>query len=615
VSEHEYVQLAGSGEIRVTTQQDVALVAERRASLVSARRPRAMVASAVAARDPQSKQGQSARQHWQEQAIGYVRVVPELSFASRFYAKMMRDMLIYPALLEPDGGLTRIEDNLPVSILNRIQDPGGGIGGILASYGRLMFITGEGFLFGRDLNGPNEKWSFVWSGELEFEGGGDRPVTAITHKPNSSQAGIKYKSPGEAVAYRMWTPDPGASGEAESPMRASLQVARELITLTAAVEATANSRIPQGIFVVPQEIAPAPAEAGSDEDPLIDPFMEDLVNHLVAQRENIGTPEAAAPFVFMGAHEYLDALRMIQLHDTQNDYAERELRREAVERLSQGLDMPKEMLTGVGQTNHWAAKQIMDDRWRSHGSELGQQFCNDLNQAYFRPALKEAGWDEWARTVVAKDDSQITQPADMLDAVKEAFKDVAISRKGVRHFLNIPDDFAPDPTEEQEILEILKVPQPAGGADGNTTNGTPPPAGPEGDSGRRTRVVASAERERGVAELALLRCRALAGRRIRTKERQCPDCLAPAKGKPETLVASAVGDATLRELGLDPRVLVSGGTDELNTLLSAWGYSTPQVDAFCEMIEHYAARTLCEETADLPAAAETRIAQMKELVA
>jgi hypothetical protein len=170
---------------------------------------------------------------------------------------------------------------------------------------------------------------------------------------------------------------------------------------------------------------------------------------------------------------------------------------------------------------------------------LGQQFCNDLNQAYFRPALKEAGWDEWARTVVAKDDSQITQPADMLDAVNSAFKAVAISRAGMRHFLNIPEDYAPDEAEEQKIEEILKVPQPgAGGANGNQANGTPPPPGPEGDSGRRTRVVASAERERGVAELALLRCRALAGRRIRTKERQCPDCLAPANGKPETLVAA-----------------------------------------------------------------------------
>jgi hypothetical protein len=33
------------------------------------------------------------------------------------------------------------------------------------------------------------------------------------------------------------------------------------------------------------------------------------------------------------------------------------------------------------------------------------------------------------------------------------------------------------------------------------------------------------------------------------------------------------------------------------------------------MIEHYAARTLCDQTVELPAAAETRIAQMKELVA
>jgi len=107
-------------------------------------RLRAITASAALLGQPESEVGQLQRQGWQAQALYYARIVPELSFASQFYAKMMRNLRIFPALLEPDGKLRRIEDDLPVRVLNRIQGPGGGIADILDSYGSLAFITGEG---------------------------------------------------------------------------------------------------------------------------------------------------------------------------------------------------------------------------------------------------------------------------------------------------------------------------------------------------------------------------------------------------------------------------------------------------------------------------------------
>jgi hypothetical protein len=567
-------------------------------------RLRALTASAALLGDPESEVAKLQREGWQAQALYYARVVPELSFASQFYAKMMRNLRIFPALLEPDGRMRRIEDDLPVRLLNRIQDPGGGISGIMGSYGRLGFITGEGQLFGRFLGDEREEWRYVWNDELIIDsmGAGQAP-RKITWKPLSSQEGSTYEWGSEAISYRFWTPDPSRSGDAWSPMRASLQVAGELVALTAAVMATAVSRTTQGIFVVPQEIAPAPAEGGSDEDPLMEPLMEDLVNHMIAAKENVGTAEAAAPFILAGAHEFLqnDLPRLVSLHDRQNDYAERELRREAVERLAQGLDMPKEMLTGVGQTNHWAAKQIMDDRWRSHGSEMGQQFCNDLNQAYYRPALKDAGWEEWRRTVIGMDDSAIIMPADMLDPVREAVKIGAISRAGLRKLLNIPEDMAPEEAEEQQLIEIITRGALTPEQNGSSAPSAQPDApGSEGDSGRRTRVTASAElnggfeRERGAAELALLRCREMAGNRIRNKDRGC------AAGVPSMLVAAKVGKDGLDRLELQPRALVKGGTDLLRPVLAEMGYEDTHIQAFCDTIEAYATKTLLEETVSLP---------------
>ena len=236
-------------------------------------------------------------------------------------------MRIFPAFLEDDGKLTKIDDPLAVQTLQRIRDPGGGISGILGNYGRLAMSTGEGVLFGYNLDTEDEAWKYLWTDEIEIDKQGDT-VRSYTWKPAGEGSKIVF-GPAEAVAYRMWTPWPGRSGEADSPMRACLTVARELLVLTEAVAATAVSRTTNGILIIPQEISPSPAEPDGDEDPLNNPFMADLVGHIVAAKEQAGTAEAAAPFILEPAYEYADGIRMVQLHDTQNDYAEIGLRKEA----------------------------------------------------------------------------------------------------------------------------------------------------------------------------------------------------------------------------------------------------------------------------------------------
>ena len=45
---------------------------------------------------------------WQKKAFLYSRIIPELNFASRFYAKMLTKLLIYPALRNPDDTIVQI---------------------------------------------------------------------------------------------------------------------------------------------------------------------------------------------------------------------------------------------------------------------------------------------------------------------------------------------------------------------------------------------------------------------------------------------------------------------------------------------------------------------------
>ena len=586
-------------------------------------RPRPISASGYRVGDADSDFSRRASLPWQKRALEYIDHVPELNFASRFYAKMMTPLRIFPAMRDERDQKKEIKEGLPLEVLNRIQDPGGGRSEILARYGRLMFITGEGLLFGRELNTDSERWSFIWNDELKIETGVGNKPTKYVHELGSSGEKREY-GPDEAVAYRFWMPHPRNSYEAESPMRSTLEIAEELLVLTKSVAATAYSRLPNGLLFLPSEISPPPEEAIGDEDPLNDPWSAEFIEHIATQIQNPGTAEALAPLISWVAGEHIAQIRHISLHDPQTDYMERELRREAVDRLAWGLDMPPEAMKGLGNTNHWAAMQILGDMWKSHGVGVAEQFCDEVSSSYLQPSLREEGFEEWDRVVCDYDASAVTVKPDRSDDADDAAKLAMVSPRGYRMMKNIPEEFAPTEAERKDMLEVLgrnqrSQPQSAPSQNGrNPSLDGPPPPGPEGDSGRRTRVVTSsaeAHEAMGAAMMALARCRELAGIRLWQKQRNCPECFEQADGQPHALVASIVGPATLERLKLDPPNLVRGGTDTLRDMLVYWDYSPKQAAAVCELIESFAARTLFDERLpQLPAGFATHLEQAKGAV-
>jgi len=564
-------------------------------------RSRSITASAYRVGDFDSDYARRRELSWQNRSLEYIRIVPELNFASRFYPRMLKQLRLFPALRNEQDQRKEIKEGLPVEVLNRVSDPGGGKTQILGNYGRLMFATGEGLLFGRDLNTERERWSFIWNGEVIVEVDSQGRVRKITHKLQGGET--REYGPDEAVLYRFWTPDPGFSGMAEAPMQAAMEVAEELITLTKSVQATATSRLINGLLFMPSEIAPPPEADGPADDPEADPWAADFIENMERNINEPGTARGRMPLISWVAGEQIANIKWVQLHDPQTDYMERELRKEAITRLAYGLDMPPEALTGLGSTNHWAAMQILAEMWKSHGAPLAIQFCEELTTTYLQPALRDAGYPDWENVIVDHDASKVTVKADRSDDVLQAIKVGGVGFKGLREALNIPEDWAPDKDEFEQILRVLgrsgQSPRPLEGQPsqngGDPARDGPPPPGPEGDSGRRTRVVSSAafaHEAMGAAMMALARCRELAGIRLWQRQRACPDCFQSADGAPHALVASLVGPKTVEKLDWDPMRLVHGGADTLRDMLVYWDFSEKQAAAVCEMIESFAARTL-----------------------
>lgn len=576
-------------------------------ALPSSRRnhPRVIVASASDYAGDKTSYSKRQSESWQRRALEYYGTIGEVRYASQFYARMLSRIRIYPALLQPSGETDPITSGAPLDLLNRIQDPGGGRSQLQGSYGRLMFVTGEGVLFGSRVGTEEERWRFLWLEEVKEEDG-------VVYRVD--KAGQKIEV---GVAYRMWRPSPKHSDEADAPIQSVQEVCEELILLTKSVTATALSRITNGLLLMPQEISPGPAEPIGDEDPENNPFIADVVESYVAQIEDPGSAEARMPPIVEGPHEYLDGIRWMQLHDPTNDYMERDLRTEAIKRLALGLDFPPEVLLGMTDANHWTAKQVVHDMWRSHGAPIADQFCDDLSEAYLRPALREAGYEDWTRVVVDYDDADVVVAPDRSDDADKAIQNGQINDDGYLELKGFPVSYKPDEEEKQlwiamqmkdpRLLPKKYVPEgvsfdsPAPdtpGPDAAPQNPANPEDGPpEPTPGRNgSRPETASAKIMGAAELSLMRCREIAGARLRGLKDSCPDCLEPANGKPNALVAALVGQEALGKINAPPPLkLVAGGSELFRGALLNWGFADTQARALAEMIEVHAARTLFEE--------------------
>ncbi|HSE45790.1 MAG TPA: hypothetical protein VLA89_10745 [Gemmatimonadales bacterium] len=549
-------------------------------------------------------------QPWQSRALSYYDMIGEIRFASQFYAKLLSRVRFYPARQKEDGQTEPITSGPPVELMHRIQDPGGGRSRLQYDYGRMMFVTGEGILFASERDEVPE-WRFLWKDEVRY----NETVGAFERVRDDKQP---YNPPEYGTAYRLWTPHPRHSDEADSPLRSVMDIAEELLILTLAVRSTAVSRMTNGIFKIPSELSMAALSTNyeGDEDPEQSQFLTDWIEHTEAAIADPGSAAARVPFMLEGAYEYLDKAVWMSTHDSQTDYMERELRKEAVHRLALGMDFPPEFLLGMTDSNHWTARQVVFDMWRSYGSPVAERFGDDLSDSYLRPALREEEYEGWEDVVVAFDDSQVVIAPDRTEDADKALDRAAIGFAAYRELKGIPESMAPS-EEEQELLISMKLRQPielegqdmviAQRGPVAQSNGRVPEDGPPSPNGgrevSRQEARTASARIHGAAQLALMRCRELAGVRIRHK---CSEC---AEGAPPSLVAAALGP----EQVADPLKLVQGGSDGLRSLLLEWGWDDAQSTALCQQLEVYAARTLFQSACpDLPSGFVAAIERARE---
>jgi hypothetical protein len=601
-------------------------------------RIKSLTASTTAITSANAEEIRRSQQQWQEQALAYYEKVGELWFASQFYSRSLAKLEIFPAEKDPSGDWVRTKNADVIDVLDRIQDPGGGRSQMLSQYGRLMFLAGEAFLLG-SIGEYGEQWEMLSNLELRIVS-----TTQFERRARPSDPPKIIKVPkagstpvvGDGVAYRLWRPSPTYSGECDSPVRAILELCEELLLLQRAVRARARSRLAgNGILGIPDDITFTPPEAEPDDDPREDPFFDALVDAMIQPIEAEGNASAVVPIVVRGDKDSIAAIKHITTHDPVATYPETGLRKEAIERIALGLDIPPEVLLGMSDANHWTAWQIDEQTWKAHLQPIAQHLVDELTAAYLRPELKRIGVDP-AQFSIGYDAAAIINRPDRGKDAEDAYGVAAISDKAYRTAKGFQDSDAPSEMEYRKRVGVLVkdgglavtgiptlrpekgfestaqaqagVPTDGGQTPAAPTNGGPPAGGenpgtpttPPATNGTGQAAL-DAIRLSVATEAARMRCYELAGSRIRSKCSGNENLARVIHDVPSRLVAAHLGkDVTEQTLGLAARALVKGGTDTLVAQIEGWGVTPQAARTIALRVELDAVATLFEMMSDGP---------------
>jgi len=318
-----------------------------------------------------------------------------------------------------------------------------------------------------------------------------------------------------ALRLKQWTPDPTDTASADSSLLGALGPARELVTLENQSVAQSRSRLGQsGIAFMPSEVS----------FPEGDSFEDDLLTASSAAIADPTSPAAVVPIVVTMEGDRIEQFRW-EIPD--RPYDERLDRKidATIRRIAIALDVPAEMLTGLGDVNHWGQWLLQEETYRAHvgptADTVGGVFAWTLEQL------------DQGRVEVEPDPGELLAHPPQLADLSIGFQLGIVTADEWRAAASL-EPLEGDPVPPP-ALELVEPP---------ATTETPPVAAAAGDEelGFALARIDAELRDSlaGALDMARITARSRIGGAIRNRLQDAGEA-APYKGTPNGDLAAAVG--------------------------------------------------------------------------
>jgi len=406
-----------------------------------------------------------ASEAWQREAYGFYNVIGEVAYVISKTADTVAMCDIVPIVDDESiapGGWRETPDDRVLRVWKAFTGARGDKKELYRKAAMHYQIGGESFLVGSNIKDRHGLeggvlWQFLSPLEITVEGGG-RSV-----KRTYNYAGMQPVELKDTYVARLWRSAPDFEQQPDSALKHSLPIMNELVLLSQVVDAIAKTRLPAGILFVPDEMSFGSydeTEDDSDETDDIDPLTQELTEQLTAVVENRASAASLVPLIMRGPAEFADKIKLIDVA-RDLDKAFIDLRIHLLSRLATSLDIPPEMMTGVGGLNHWSSFNIDSNFVNRHVKPIGESLAEFLTTAYLRPMLIqfEGMTDEEAATFSLHfDPAKVVARADTGPNARLAFDRGEIKAVAFLRENGLDEADAPD-REERKIHDLRALMQ------------------------------------------------------------------------------------------------------------------------------------------------------------
>ena len=249
-----------------------------------------------------------------------------------------------------------------------------------------------------------------------------------------------------------------------------LDLCAELLLLNRTFRATARSRLNAGALYLPDGLSTAampdanfPYDDADGEyteptpEEMEDEFEDQLIDAMTTPIKDEDSASAVVPLIIRGPAELGDKIKQFKF-ERSFDPALAARSDRVLERILQGLDVPKDVVTGLANVKYSNALQIDEALYKAHIEPLMLLIADALTVVYLRPYLLANGFSESEveRIVVWYDPSQVATRNDRAADADAGFDKMAVSYETWRRAHGFSEAEAPSPEELALRLIIEK---------------------------------------------------------------------------------------------------------------------------------------------------------------
>lgn len=503
--------------------------------------PAAITAAAAPVQSPRTELLRNT-ETWQQEAWNFYDELGEFRYAADWDAAMLSRVRLYAAKLEPGADEpVRQEAGTAVDLMTNMAGGPAGQAQIMSGLATQLTVPGEGYVIIEERDGI-EHWSVRSLDEVRAV---NRQFQIIDEDAVTSGTTWRPLAANSMKPLRVWRPNKRFHHLADSPARAARATMRELELVNRHIVAQYLSRLASaGVVIFPSEVTFPEREEFADA---ADPFVAEWIENARMAISTPGTAAAVVPMPIKVPAEYVDKIAHIDFTLKIDDKII-EKRDSAIKRLASQLNVPPEVLLGMGDLNHWNAWLTDENSLKLNIAPEAELISSALTTGYLQPRLRASGVEDWASWVVWYDLSELAlRPDRSADAI-QLYDRLEINGDALRREtgFNEADKPTADQLKEQGLKIIIKtLPSGAGSAlselTGEQVTIQPVAAAPPGETQEAEPVEDRTPPDRDTADTAADRQAAAQARDERmAKQAREPHAVRFAIGRPPELLHPAL---------------------------------------------------------------------------